>query len=113
MPQHLYEPVAHYQARGGNGDIDYDDFFAVGLASDAPGGGGGSGRVGVAAAAEDDDEDEHINESTAFVSNNYRRFSPAYRQRKNRWSPEVKGKGKNPHYLLNASNSLFDDNWVS
>ena len=41
---------------------------------------------------EEEEDEEHINESTAFVSNNYRRFSPAYRQRKNRWSPDLKGK---------------------
>jgi len=39
---------------------------------------------------EEEEDEEHINESTAFVSNNYRRFSPAYRQRKNRWSPDLK-----------------------
>ena len=64
-------------------EIDYEDFFAV------------NSKAGSAVQDDDDEEEEdeeHINESTAFVSNNYRRFSPAYRQRKNRWSPDLKGK---------------------
>ena len=67
-------------------DIDYEDFFAVHSKA-----GSVSGAVQDDEEEEEDDE-EHINESTAFVSNNYRRFSPAYRQRKNRWSPDLKGK---------------------
>ena len=68
-------------------EIDYEDFFAVNSKA---------GSVSGGPVQDDDDEEEedeeHINESTAFVSKNYRRFSPAYRQRKNRWSPDLKGK---------------------
>ena len=69
-------------------DIDYEDFFAVNSKAGSVSG----GAVQDDEEEEEEEDEEHINESTAFVSNNYRRFSPAYRQRKNRWSPDLKGK---------------------